>query len=89
MSLSSNIQGLYLLAWDMLQHHLDWFRYRPREFIMAAARYTRFRLHLDNSGLPTAVQAYRLTQPSARLLVLLMWPLGYLLYRRDRRRGVA
>lgn len=88
-SLSSNIQGLYLLAWDMLQHHLDWFRYRPREFIMAAARYTRFRLHLDNSGLPTAVQAYRLTQPSARLLVLLMWPLGYLLYRRDRRRGVA
>ena len=31
---------------------------------MAAARYTRFRLHLDNSGLPTAVQAYRLTQPS-------------------------
>ena len=38
-AVGSNAQGLYLLAWDMLQHHLEYFRYRPREFIMAAARY--------------------------------------------------
>ena len=55
-AVGSNAQGLYLLAWDMLQHHLEYFRYRPREFIMAAARYTRFRLHLEHSGVATAVQ---------------------------------
>ena len=58
-SVANNAQGLYLLAWDMLQHHLEFFRFRPREFIMAAARYTRFRLHLKHSGVPTALQAYR------------------------------
>ncbi|NMU91797.1 glycosyltransferase family 2 protein, partial [Achromobacter ruhlandii] len=88
-SVGNNAQGLYLLAWDMLQHHLEFFRFRPREFVMAAARYTRFRLHLKHSGVPTAVQAYRLTNPWARLMVGVMWPLGYALYRRDRRRGVA
>ncbi|KOF51909.1 MULTISPECIES: glycosyltransferase family A protein [unclassified Achromobacter] len=89
-SVGNNAQGLYLLAWDMLQHHLAFFRYRPREFLMAAARYTRFRLHLKNSGLPTtALKAYRLTNKVGRLMVALMWPLGYALYRRDRRRGVV
>jgi len=89
LSVSGNVQGLYLLAWDMLQHHMPLFSHRPRVFLMAAARYTRFRLHLDRSGLPSAVEAYRLTQPAALLLVWLMWPLGYLLYRRDRHRQVA
>ncbi|MCD0505021.1 glycosyltransferase family 2 protein [Bordetella petrii] len=88
-SVRNNAQGLYLLAWDILQHHMDWFRYRPKEFLMAAARYTRFRLDLQHSGLPTAVSAYRLTSPLARGLVFLMWPLGYALYRRDRRRGLT
>ncbi|WP_088138474.1 glycosyltransferase family 2 protein [Achromobacter xylosoxidans] len=88
-SVGNNAQGLYLLAWDMLQHHLEFFRYRPREFIMAAARYTRFRLHLKHSGVATAVQAYKLTNPAAKFMVAVMWPLGYALYRRDRRRGVA
>ncbi len=86
---AGNVQGLYLLAWDMLQHHMRLFRCRPRVFLMAAARYTRFRLHLDRSGLPSAVDTYRLTQPVALALVWLMWPLGYALYRRDRHREVA
>jgi len=86
---TGNVQGLYLLAWDMLQHHMPLFRRRPRVFLMAAARYTRFRLFLDRSGLPSAVDAYRLTQPAGLALVWLMWPLGYLLYRRDRRRQIA
>src|SRR3546814_12642002 len=58
-SVRNNAQGLYLLAWDILEHHMDWFRYRPKEFLMAAARYTRFKLDLGYSGVPTAVQAYR------------------------------
>jgi hypothetical protein len=88
-SVGNNAQGLYLLAWDVLQHHLEFFRYRPREFIMAAIRYTRFRLHLKHSGVPTAVQAYKLTNPMAKFMVAALWPLGYAMYRRDRRRGVA
>lgn len=88
-SLRSNTQGLYLLAWDILEHHMEWFRFRPKEFLMAAARFTRFRLDLKHSGVPTAVQAYPLKSPAARVLVALMWPLGYALYRRDQRRGIA
>jgi len=88
-SIRNNVQGLYLLAWDMLQHHMDQILHRPREFLLAAARYTRFRLHLQNSGLPTAVSNYRLTNVWAGMLVTLMWPLGYVMYRRDRRRGLA
>ncbi|ARP96297.1 glycosyltransferase family 2 protein [Bordetella genomosp. 13] len=85
---AGNVQGLYLLAWDMLQHHMPLFRRRPRVFLMAAARYTRFRLHLERSGLPSAIGKYRLTQPGALALVWLLWPLGYALYRRDRHRQV-
>ncbi|AKQ54275.1 glycosyl transferase family protein [Bordetella hinzii] len=87
-SLRGNAQGLYLLAWDMLQHHTGMFRFRPKGFLMAAARYTRFRLLLAHSGRETAVGSHRLTHPAGRLLVWLMWPLGYLLYLRDRRRGL-
>ncbi|SAI65742.1 glycosyl transferase family protein [Bordetella ansorpii] len=82
----SNVQGLYLLAWDTLQHHMAMFRRRPKVFLMAAARYTRFRLYLERSGLPSAVSKYRLTNPSALALVWLLWPMGYALYRRDVRR---
>src|SRR3546814_12004549 len=53
-SVRNNAQGLYLLAWDILEHHMDWFRYRPKEFLMAAARYPRFQLALGYSGVPTA-----------------------------------
>ncbi|WP_144636624.1 glycosyltransferase family 2 protein [Bordetella genomosp. 13] len=82
----SNVQGLYLLAWDTLQHHMSMIGRRPRVFLMAAARYTRFRLYLERSGLPSAVSRYRLTNPAALALVWLLWPMGYALYRRDRRR---
>lgn len=88
-SVRNNVQGLYLLAWDMLEHHMEWFRFRPKEFMMAAARFTRFRLDLEHSGLSTAVPDYPLTKMAAKALVGLMWPLGYALYRRDQRRGVA
>ena len=88
-SVRNNAQGLYLLAWDVLEHHMEWFRFRPKVFLMAAARFTRFRLDLEHSGVPTAVQAYPLTNAAARVLVALMWPMGYALYRRDQRRGVA
>ena len=87
--MGSNAQGLYLLAWDMLQHHLEYFRYRPREFIMAAARYTRSACTWNTRAWPRPCKPTASTRPLGRLMVGLMWPLGYALYRRDRRRGIA
>lgn len=87
-SVHGNVPGLYLLAWDMLQHHLDGLRYRPKEFVLAAVRYTRFRLHLRHAGMSQVVRDYPLTHSGAQALVGLMWPFGYGLYQRDRKRGV-
>ncbi|MVW77411.1 glycosyltransferase family 2 protein [Bordetella sp. 02P26C-1] len=88
-SVRSNAQGLYLLAWNILEHHMEWFRFRPKEFLMAAARFTRFRLDLKHSGVATALKDYPLRNVAARVLVGVMYPVGYALYRRDQRRGVA
>lgn len=78
--------GLWLLAQDMVVECLPWLRYRPLAFLMAAARYTRFSLHLRHAG-----QAYPLGRGlkgwKSRLLVALMWPMGVLLYARDRIRA--
>ncbi|AZY50174.1 glycosyltransferase family 2 protein [Bordetella avium] len=89
LSLGSNAEGLYLLAWDMLQHHAAELRFRPRDMFMAAARYTRFRLLLQRSGREAILARYRLTHPAGRLLALCMWLPGYLLHLRDRRRVAA
>lgn len=78
--------GLWLLAQDMVVECLPWFRWRPWAFLLAAARYTRFGLHLKHSG-----QAYPLGRGlkglGPRMLVALMWPAGVLLYLRDRLRS--
>ena len=88
-SVQCNAQGLYLLAWDMLENHFDSLRYRPKDFVMAAARYTRFRLHLQHAGMDGVLKAYPLKNSAARALVMLMWPLAYVMYRRDRRRQAS
>jgi glycosyltransferase involved in cell wall biosynthesis len=88
-SIRNNVQGLYLLAWNVLEHHMTSFFCRPKEFLMAAARFTRFRLSLKHSGVPTGVRAFPLKSLPAKLLVTVMWPLGYALFWRDQRRGVV
>ncbi|MDS1140699.1 glycosyltransferase family A protein [Pusillimonas sp. SM2304] len=77
--------GLWLLAYDTVVECLPWFRYRPQAFLMAAARYTRFSLHLRHSRQPLPA-GHRLKGLAPRTLVGLMWPLGLLLYMRDRAR---
>lgn len=77
--------GLWLLAQDTVVECLPWFRYSPKAFLMAAARYTRFGLHLRASGRRPPPQ-YPLKGMAARLLVGLMWPAGAALYIRDRLR---
>lgn len=90
-SVQRNAGGLYLLNWDMLQHHLGAFFYKPQSFILAAARITRFRLLLERDGASKEGAAgvllrYPLTPWLARSLVACTWPLGYALHLRDRRR---
>lgn len=77
--------GLWLLAQDTVVECLPWFRYQPRAFLMAAARYTRFSLHLRNARLPRP-RDRSLRGMASRLLVCAMWPVGAALYMRDRTR---
>lgn len=78
--------GLWLLAQDMVVECLPWLRYRPLEFLKAAARYTRFGLHLRLAGQPYP-SGRGLRGVKARMLVALMWPLGVALFLRDRLRA--
>ncbi len=75
--------GLWLLAQDTVVNCLPWFRYRPKAFFMAAARYTRFGLHLRAAGTQIP-PGYDLRGLRAQLLVGLMAPAGVALYWRDR-----
>jgi len=75
--------GLWLLAQDTVVECLPWFRYQPKAFLMAAARYTRFSLHLRDASLPLP-RGRNLRGMASRLLVYAMWPVGAALYMRDR-----
>lgn len=79
--------GLWLLAQDTVVECLPWFRYQPAEFFKAAARYTRFAMHLKHDGAKLPLAGRRLKGLGARVLVGLMWPVGAMLYWRDRRRA--
>src|SRR5690606_25993553 len=46
----ANAAGLYMLAHELLAHQMRWFGYRPKEFLLAAARHVRFGLHLGRAG---------------------------------------
>lgn len=74
--------GLWLLARDTVMECLPWFRYAPSAFMMAAARYTRFRLHLRKSD-KAFLRNRSLHGLRARLLVAVMAPAGVMLYLRD------
>jgi len=78
--------GLLLLARDTLVECWPWFVHRPSEFFKAGARYTRFALHARRAG-QAPPSRYRLSGWRAYALVSLMWPLGALLYVRDRVRA--
>lgn len=78
--------GLWLLAHDTVVNCLPWFRYQPKAFLMAAARYTRFALYMRHNKVPRP-EGYLLKGVGARALVLLMWPVGVVLYIRDRLRA--
>src|SRR5690606_23337388 len=73
--------GLWLLARDTVVECLPWFRYRPQAFLMAAARYTRFSLHLRHSK-QARPNGRGLRSMASYALVATMWTIGVLLFMR-------
>src|SRR5690606_23245097 len=76
---SQHALGLWMLAQDTVVHCLSWFCYAPVEFLKAAARYTRFSLHMRRNGQSRPADR-RLKGLGATLLVAAMWPAGLALY---------
>lgn len=74
--------GLWLLARDTVMECLPWFRDAPWALLMAAARYTRFKLQIRKAD-RVYLQKWPLRGFRARLLVVMMAPLGIALYLRD------
>lgn len=74
------------VAWhrSVLLEDIDWLRYAPGEFLRSAANYSRFAFH---AGLRLRTQARQMRGLRARGLWLATLPLGWLAYRRDRRRA--
>lgn len=64
--------GHALVARDTLEN-IRWFRYHPMEFILAAARYTRFHLHMARTPERRILPVSKL---AGRLLILVMAPVG-------------
>lgn len=77
--------GLWLLARDTVVECLPWFRYAPGAFMLAAARYTRFKLQMRKAD-HAIMRQWKLRGTLARVLVGLMAPVGWMLYLRDRAR---
>ena len=73
-------EGHTLWARSVIENELVWFFYRPGWFLKMAANYTRFSLHLRQSQ-PQKDYPVRGWWPL--FIVFLVWPLGYLVYRRD------
>ncbi|HUO44267.1 MAG TPA: glycosyltransferase family 2 protein [Burkholderiales bacterium] len=78
---TKHVLGGRLLCADELNHDLDWFRYAPTTFFKSAGNYVRWSLH---SGIGIVGQWRGLSSIGARILWLVMLPVGYALYQRDR-----
>lgn len=66
----------------VLNEHLDYFIYAPLSFIRSAANYVRWSLHLRKSTLRSVGM---LQNVGARIMCVLLLPVSYILFRRDKR----
>ena len=78
-----NAQGGAAKHRRILNTELDWFKRAPLEFARSAVHYTRFSGHLRIS---VKCQLTGLERPLAKLLWLVMFPVGYYVYMCDRKR---
>ena len=76
-------KGRALYCESVLNQDLAWFSAVPGEFLRVAGNYARYAFH---AGSGISKQASGLRSFRARLLWVLMLPVGYLLYRRDHSR---
>ncbi len=78
------VTGIYRNL-EILNREIDYFISWPAEFYRAAARYSRYCFHCR---LSLSDQSKLLKNKTARKLWALSWPLGYLVYLRDRLSGL-
>lgn len=83
---SQHALGLWLLAQDTLVNCTPWLHYSPIDFFKAAARYTRFGLHMRQQAIKRPA-GYGLRGVTAVALVCSMAPVGALLFLRDKIRA--
>jgi glycosyltransferase involved in cell wall biosynthesis len=74
--------GSTLVHLDILNNDIDWFKYSPKEFFRSATHYTRFSLH---SGIRFLDQLKKLNNGLAIFLWLIMTPVGFLVFIKDRK----
>lgn len=79
----SNATGLWLAAYDKVENNIEWFRFQPVSFMVAAARYTRFSLEMRHFASPRP-EGTHLRHALSKSLVVVMAPAGAVLYLRDR-----
>lgn len=77
---SVHSDGSALYARETLEHDWKWIRVNPLAILKQAALYTYFSLHL---AARQKGKRWPLQGLVPRLLVAMMWPIGFALYRRD------
>ena len=76
-----NAVGGKLQHCDALNNDIKWFRFAPLKFSLSALHYSRFSFH---TGTGLFAQSGALENNIAKILWLLMLPMGYLVYLKDK-----
>ncbi len=68
-----------------LNEHIDYLRYAPAAFLRSAVHYVRFSVHLGETPIK---QVRALNNLPAKALWFVAWPLGFIVYAKDKRRDL-
>lgn len=77
-----NAVGGRLQHCDALNNDIIWFRYAPLRFMLTALHYSRFSFH---TGANINAQLGALKSCVAKMLLLLMSPMGFIIYLKDKK----
>ena len=77
-----------MLSWhaSILNEEAEWFWHAPLKFFRSAVHYIRFSHHVELAAWREQNMVRTFT---GRILILLAWPVGWLVYARDRKRARA
>jgi len=82
LNLAKHALGRRLYHQDNLNEYIGWITYDPVDFLRSAVNYVRFSLH---RGIGIKRQWCELTNMEAKLLYMLGFPIGWLVYQSDKR----